>query len=249
MSDNKIEKADKVFADPLSEIKPFEFNSNVADVFDDMAVRSIPFYVEVQKMIASLAMTYYRPGTKLYDLGCSTGTTLSLVAEGLKNEETELIGIDASGPMCNRAGEKLSELGDAGKRVEIVKGDILKADLLPSSVIIMNYTLQFVDPLHREVLIQNAYESLCHNGILLVSDKTLQSHTDISRYFVDFYYDLKKKNGYSELEISQKREALDNVLIPYRFQEERELFSSAGFAAVDTFFTWYNFSSFICLKK
>ena len=113
----------------------------------------------------------------------------------------------------------------------------------------MNYTLQFLDPLEREPLIRRIYEGLNHNGILLVSDKTLQSHTDISRIFIDNYYNMKRANGYSELEISRKREALENVLIPYPIREEENLFRNAGFEAVDLFYTWYNFSSFICLKK
>jgi tRNA (cmo5U34)-methyltransferase len=113
----------------------------------------------------------------------------------------------------------------------------------------MNYTLQFIDPLRREKLIRKIYEGLNHNGILLVSDKTLQSHTDLSRIFVDNYYNLKRANGYSELEISRKREALENVLIPYPIKEEERLFRDAGFEAVDLFYTWYNFSSFVCLKK
>ena len=88
----------------------------------------------------------------------------------------------------------------------------------------MNYTLQFIDPLHREKLVRRIYEGLNHNGILLVSDKTLQSHTDLSRIFVDNYYNLKRTNGYSELEISRKREALENVLIPYPVKEEESPF-------------------------
>ena len=125
----------------------------------------------------------------------------------------------------------------------------MAVEIRDAGVVIMNYTLQFVPPLEREALVRRIYASLRHNGILIVSDKTTQSHTDISRIFVEKYYEFKRSNGYSELEISRKREALENVLIPYSVAEEEELFRQCGFAAVDRFFSWYNFSSFLCVKR
>ncbi|MDC7234120.1 MAG: carboxy-S-adenosyl-L-methionine synthase CmoA [Spirochaetales bacterium] len=247
-----MSRKDKVFDSTDPVIRAFEFNENVAHVFDDMAERSIPHYKDVQEMVTTLALTFYQEGSRIYDLGCSTGTTIALLLEGLKEHGLEdyfIRGIDNSAPMCREAQDKLLKLEYDRKRVVIEEADIMDESIENASVVIMNYTLQFIDPFHREELIRKIYKGLNHNGILLVSDKTLQSHTDISRIFVDNYYNMKRRNGYSELEIARKREALENVLIPYPISEEEELFRLCGFEAVDLFYTWYNFSSFICLKK
>ncbi|MBN2617288.1 MAG: carboxy-S-adenosyl-L-methionine synthase CmoA [Spirochaetales bacterium] len=245
-------KIDKVFSNPIGKIPPFTFNEKVAHVFDDMAERSIPFYKEVQKMITDLTITFFQPGSKIYDLGCSTATTSALVYQSLIDHginEFFIKGIDSSQPMCDEARVKLDSINASGDHVLITHGDFLSEDIHDASVVIMNYTLQFIDPLKREQLITKIYNGLRHNGVLLVSDKLLQSNTDISRTFIDKYYNMKRLNGYSELEISQKREALENVLIPYTLEEETDLFRQCGFKGVDPFFSWYNFTSFICIKK
>jgi tRNA (cmo5U34)-methyltransferase len=247
-----MSRKDKVFDNIDPVVRAFEFNEGVAHVFDDMAERSIPHYKDVQEMVTTLALTFYQEGSRIYDLGCSTGTTIALILEGLKEHGLNdyfIKGVDNSAPMCKEAVEKLEGLNYDPEKIVIEEADIMDETIENASVVIMNYTLQFIDPFHREELIRKIYKGLNHNGILLVSDKTLQSHTDISRIFVDNYYNLKRKNGYSELEIARKREALENVLIPYPIAEEEDLFKLCGFEAVDLFYTWYNFSSFICLKK
>ncbi|MDA3850861.1 MAG: carboxy-S-adenosyl-L-methionine synthase CmoA [Spirochaetaceae bacterium] len=247
------DRRDRVFDQPTKgRVEPFEFNETVAHVFDDMAERSIPHYREVQRLIATLIRTYYQKGTNLYDLGCSTGTTLALAAQSLIEtglQDFSLIGVDSSQAMCNEARGKIDTLKIPRDNVEILNEDLLETSLDNPSVVVMNYTLQFVKPMLRETLVERIYKNLNHNGVLLVSDKLLQSHTDISRHFVDQYYAFKRSNGYSGLEISQKREALENVLIPYSLKEEENLFRECGFQAVDIFFSWFNFTSFICLKK
>lgn len=245
-------RTDKVFSNPVAEVPPFAFNEKVAHVFDDMAERSIPFYREVQKMITDLSLTFFQEGSRIYDLGCSTATTTALVYQGLIDRgvtDFTIKGIDSSEPMCEEARVKLESLGASKDHVSITHGDFLTEEIHDASVVIMNYTLQFTDPLKREAIIRRVYNGLRHNGILLVSDKLLQTNTDISRTFIDKYYNMKRLNGYSELEISQKREALENVLIPYTLEEETALFTSCGFKGVDAFFSWYNFTSFICIKK
>jgi tRNA (cmo5U34)-methyltransferase len=243
---------DTIFDTPMQTVAPFEFNSEVALVFDDMADRSIPWYRQVEQMSASLSAEFYQAGSVLYDLGCSTATGTIMAAEVLASKGFEhpvLVGVDNSPAMCTKAREKLDGLYGEKSPVIIRMEAIEDTSLEDASVILLNYTLQFVPPLRREALVRRIYSSLRHNGVLIVSDKTTQSHTDLSRIFIDKYYDFKRANGYSELEISQKREALENVLIPYSVQEEEALFFDAGFASVDRFFCWYNFSSFVCLKR
>ncbi|WP_053228149.1 carboxy-S-adenosyl-L-methionine synthase CmoA [Spirochaeta cellobiosiphila] len=247
-----MDKSDCIYDTPLKNVPPFEFNSKVAHVFDDMALRSIPFYSEVQSMIATYGRIFYRQDTAIYDLGCSTGTTLLSLYHSLKDaghDKFKLIGLDQSAAMCEEAKEKFNKAEVEEASVDIRNEDILTAKIENASVIVLNYTLQFIDPLLREEILKHVYNGLTHNGILLVSDKMLQSSTDISRIFVDYYYAFKRSNGYSDMEISQKREALENVLIPYTVKEEQELFYSCGFNSVDIFFSWNNFTSFICMKK
>ena len=243
---------DKVYAGEIGTIRPFEFNEKVAHVFDDMAERSIPFYKEVQKMVTTLSLTFFQEGSVIYDLGSSTATTISLISQGMKDHgigDYRIVGIDSSAAMCREAEAKLKSVDAPMEKIALKEGDLFDLPIENASVVIMNYTLQFIDPLKREKLISHIYQGLRHNGVLLVSDKMLQSNTDTSRIFIENYYDMKRANGYSELEISQKREALENVLIPYSVKEEVSLFRNCGFEAVDIFFSWYNFSSFICMKK
>jgi tRNA (cmo5U34)-methyltransferase len=243
---------DTIYDFPLERIGPFEFTSEVARVFDDMAGRSIPWYRQVQEMSASLSASFFQEGSTLYDLGCSTATGTILAAEALAAagfSRPRLVGVDNSAAMCEKAEEKLAKFFGDGGPVSIRNEDLLETEIRDASVVIMNYTLQFIPPMKREPLLGKIYDNLRHNGILIVSDKTTQSHTDLSRIFVDKYYDFKRANGYSELEISQKREALENVLIPYSVREEESLFLNTGFASVDRFFSWYNFSSFLCIKR
>ncbi|MBN2508620.1 MAG: carboxy-S-adenosyl-L-methionine synthase CmoA [Spirochaetales bacterium] len=249
------DRKDRVFSETLGQIKPFEFNESVAHVFDDMAGRSIPFYSQVEQMTASLAATFWQEDTAVYDLGCSTATCSLLVYEEVQKQYGivpggfEIHAIDSSAPMCTEANEKLRSRGIDSGTIHVRHGDILDIDIKNASVVIMNYTLQFIPPLKREGLIRRIVSGLCENGVLLVSDKTFQTHTDISRIFIDKYYDYKRARGYSELEISQKREALENVLVPYHVKEEETLFLKCGFSSVDIYFSWYNFTSFICVKR
>ena len=263
------ETRDRVFGTPMGSIPPFAFNEEVAKVFDDMAHRSIPFYQEVQRLTATLAQRYAREATSIYDLGCSTGTTILLMRDALQTHgprNVTILGLDSSEAMCNEARKKLGlsePVGDGGANegasdapyanrygpaLSIVNGVIENETIKNASVVIMNYTLQFVPPKERYRLLRSVHDGLIPGGILLISDKMLQSSTDVSRAFVDIYYDLKRAQGYSQLEIAQKREALENVLIPYRLEEERDLLKSSGFSSVDIYFSWCNFTSLLCVK-
>lgn len=243
---------DKIYSQKKEIIEPFRFNKEVADVFDDMATRSIPFYKEVQKQTARMFLSFYKPGMKIYDLGCSTGTSCIHLYQTFNQAgytDFRILGIDSSTDMCHKAQEKLSQLKIPESKVQIYQNDIMDVELEHPQGVVMNYTLQFLLPLDREKILKRIYKALPHNGLLILSDKTHQSHTDLSRIFLEEYYDYKRQMGYSELEISQKREALETVLIPYSIDEITQLAKDAGFPSVDIFFTWYNFTSFICLKR
>jgi tRNA (cmo5U34)-methyltransferase len=242
---------DQVFTGTVPRGTDFVFDAGVAAVFDDMLRRSVPFYDEQQRMLVEIAKRFYIPGTVVYDLGCSTASTLLALAREL-GPEARLVGYDNSAPMLERARRNIHDAGASG-RVDATLADF-NADLENfrldgASLVVMAWTLQFVRPLRRDTLIRWIYQALAENGALVVTDKVLTASSHMNRFFIDWYYDFKRRNGYSEDEILRKREALENVLIPYRIDENLEMFRRNGFEIVETFFQWYNFAGFLCVKK
>lgn len=238
---------DEVFRHPEKNVADFAFGEKVASVFDDMLLRSVPFYEEIQRMIAELAADFAVDGTNVYDLGCSTGTTLIHLAAQLP-QRVKFIGVDNSPDMLKRCREKLSE-HQFKRSHELVCADLNQAAPMENaSVVLMVLTLQFIRPLHRERLIAEIRSGMIENGCLIVVEKVLGEDSLFNRLFIKNYYEFKKRNGYSEMEIARKREALENVLIPYKLMENRELLLRSGFRYCDAFFKWYNFSGLIAVK-
>jgi tRNA (cmo5U34)-methyltransferase len=240
-----------VFASSDARASDFEFNEEVAGVFDDMLVRSVPGYLEQQSLIREIATRFHLPGSKVYDLGCSTGTTLMNIAQSL-DDSAELVGYDNSKPMLERARANVAASGlknPIDLRYADLNTDASTLDLENAGVVTLCWTLQFIRPLGRDRLIRRIYDSLGTGGALICCEKILTNDSDMNRFFVDFYYDFKRRNGYSEDEILRKREALENVLVPYRADENFELFRRNGFQIVETFFQWYNFCGFLCVKN
>ena len=239
--------ADRIFADPESRARDFSFDSRTAGVFDDMVSRSVPFYDEIQRMTGELAADFAVPGTNLYDLGCSTATTL-IALEPLVDPAVRFVGVDNSREMLAKAREKLDALPSLRER-ELIHADLHELPAIENaSVVILTLTLQFVRPLHRERLIRTVYDGTNDQGCLILVEKLTESDTLFNRLFIKYYYDMKRRNGYSELEISRKREALENVLIPYRLEENRALLLDAGYSKTQMFFQWYNFCGMIAVK-
>ena len=238
---------DEVFKEAQPAIADFSFGERVATVFDDMLDRSVPFYQEVQRMIAEMAADFAVDGTNVYDLGCSTGTTL-LNLDRTVGKAVRFVGIDYSEEMLKRCREKLAACGFQ-RNHELICADLNQGVRVENaSMVLMVLTLQFVRPLYRDLLVRSIYEGLNDNGCLIVVEKTLGEDSLFNRLFIKYYYDLKKRHGYSELEIAQKREALENVLIPYKLLENREMLLRAGFRYCDVFFKWYNFSGMVAVK-
>jgi len=238
---------DDIFSNKLNSIGDFRFEEKVAAVFDDMLNRSVPFYQEIQRMIVELALDFATDGTNIYDLGCSTGTTLLNLNRNIGNK-VKFIGIDYSEDMLAKCRKKLTENHFSGE-YELVCADLNNGTHIENaSVIVMVLTLQFIRPLYREKLIGNIFRGLNDNGCLIVVEKVLGEDSLFNRLFIRYYYDFKKKNGYSDLEIAQKRESLENVLIPYKLLENRELFLKQGFRYCDVFFKWYNFCGMVAVK-
>ena len=238
---------DKIFSAKRPLVADFDFGKKTAAVFDDMLDRSVPFYAEVQRMIGEIAVDFAAEETTVYDLGCSTCNTF-LTLDRILPGNIRFVGIDSSPEMLKRGREKLEKHG-IRRPYELICADLNKP--LPienASVTIMNLTLQFVRPLHRHRLIESVAKGTRRDGCLVLIEKVLSRDSTLNRFFIKYYYAFKKRQGYSKLEISQKREALENVLIPYRVEENRELLLNSKFTQFDVFFKWYNFCGMIAVK-
>ncbi|MEW6144230.1 MAG: carboxy-S-adenosyl-L-methionine synthase CmoA [Thermodesulfobacteriota bacterium] len=244
-------KRDRVYRGQKGITADFEFNDTVADVFDDMVSRSVPYYSEQQRMIREIGSIFSTPGSNIYDLGCATATTLINLCPEV-DPSVSLIGYDNSPPMIKKAKQKIKESGFED-RIRVLyadlNGDLDQIELSNASVVLICWTLQFVRPLKREKLINKIYQGLNENGVLIITEKILTNSSLLNRYYIKLYYDYKQRNEYTNEEIENKREALENILIPYRIDENIEMFKRNGFETVDTFFQWYNFVGFICIKS
>ena len=250
MANRPKDNRDRLFRSRAARATEFEFNEEVAQVFDDMLIRSIPMYLEQQEMIRELTSKLWRPGTNIYDLGCSTATTLCNIGRAIK-KPGRLVGFDNSRPMLERAQRKIRSQ-KLEHRVSVqyadFNDDLDGIKLENAGVVTMCWTLQFVPPVNRDRFIQWIHKSLVAGGALIVTEKVLTNSSYMDRFFIDLYHKFKRRNKYSSEEIRRKREALENVLIPYRTCENIELFRRSGFEVVETFFQWYNFTGYVCVK-
>ncbi len=233
---------DKVFTKPIK--KQFEFDEEVAAVFDDMLQRSVPFYSESQKITEFFALKQLEEGGIMYDLGCSTATLLLNIRRKLNSDAT-LIGLDNSEAMLDQARKKCEAYG---ADVEVQNADILDYDYEEADVFVSNYTLQFIRPLVREELVKKIASSLKKGGIFIFSEKVISHHPKLNKDLIECYYDFKKEQGYSQYEIMQKREALENVLVPYSEEENIKMALNCGFTHCEVVFRWSNFCTFIAIK-
>jgi len=237
---------DTIFSEQ-QKIKDFRFNKEVATVFEDMVSRSVPFYQEIQRMVIEQSKNYAQEGSKLYDLGCATGTTLdALDAEIISS--VAFVGIDNSPDMLRRYCDKLS-VGEHNQIPELICADLNgPLHITDASVVLLILTLQFIRPLNRKDLLTTICNGLRQGGCLLLVEKVLENDTQLNRDFIEYYYNMKKRHNYSELEIEQKRKALENVLIPYTLSENIQLLTDTGFSSVSVFFKWYNFCGLVAIK-
>lgn len=238
------QKPDRLFS-PESYPKSFEFNEEVAAVFDDMITRSVPFYSEVHKLILEYVESFYQEGSYVYDLGCSTGLTLEYLFNNTQ-KNLKAIGIDSSQPMIQQAQNKLAPFKGS---IELVRGDMRQIEFHQPSIFIINYALQFLPVQDRIHLLRKVYQSLPSKGALILSEKTDSCSSMIQNLTTEIYEDHKYQQNYSALEIRRKKEALDQVLIPLTFNEQVSMLYEVGFHHVQPIFVWNNFCSLICQKS
>lgn len=237
---------DNIFAVPRAQLGDFRFDENVANVFPDMIKRSVPGYSNIVQTIGMLTEKYAKDNTNLYDLGCSLGAcTLEMRNHAPSN--CHVIGIDNSEAMVSRA-QNIINAYKSDVKTSIELNDITKCDLSNASIIVLNFVLQFITPNERHSLVQKIYDALNPGGILVLSEKFKFEDKVIQNTMDELHLDFKRANGYSELEISQKRSSIENVLISDTVQEHKNRLSLAGFEHSEVWFQCLNFGSIIAIK-
>jgi len=225
--------------------RQFEFNDEVARVFDDMVWRSIPLYQDVTEYVSDWALQYYQPGSWIVDIGCSTATAIDFVGQCLPGEG-RFMGIDQSAAMIEQAHAKLAAFPERHE-LSLVCNDIFAVTIPDASVIIINYTLQFITIAQRRRLLAACYKALRPGGLLFVSDKVRSTCPRFQETVTGIYEGFKEQRGYSRREIERKKEALENVLVPLTEEQQRGLIASVGFEFCDSVIKWNNFLSLVAL--
>ncbi|MBF0443111.1 MAG: carboxy-S-adenosyl-L-methionine synthase CmoA, partial [Oligoflexales bacterium] len=226
--------------------KPFIFNKEVSDVFDDMVTRSIPLYAAVNEYVVQWVVRYHRKDMRIYDIGCSTGTTMDIIARNL-DERATFIGVDNSQAMIEKASSKL-ETSNRLHRFELICNDVLKVEIKDASIVILNYTLQFLPVSERLGLLRRIFRGLGKGGLFFISEKIRFERSEILETTTAIYERFKLNQGYSLTEIARKKEALENVLVPYTEAELRGVIESAGFKYCESVIKWNNFVSFVAIR-
>lgn len=234
---------DNIYAQPLEAVSGFRFDDDVAAVFPDMINRSVPGYSTIIAMSGVLAGRYAQPATACYDLGCSLGATTLAMAKHLP-ETQRIIAVDNSAAMIQRAQQWLDRVQQP---VELLQADVNAIDFEPMSVAAMNFTLQFIPLPQRASLLGRLRSSMVDGGVLILSEKICFSDDHLQSLNTELHHEWKRNNGYSDLEISQKRNALENVLIPETLDSHRQRLLDAGFSSVDVWFQCFNFASLVAI--
>ena len=237
---------DRIYDVPQDEVRPFVFDSQVASVFDDMIRRSVPGYGLTLQLISSIASRLKHP-VRVYDLGCSLGAGMASADRGMAGSGVEIVGIDTSDSMLSRANEHLSACGMAHP-FQLIRADVCDYTLLQHNLCLLNFTLQFVDPTQRGELIRKIHDALLPGGYLILSEKIEFETVEEQELQTDWHHAFKSLNGYSDLEISQKRTSLENRLVPETRAAHVHRLRSAGFSRVVPWFQAFNFVSFVAVR-
>jgi tRNA (cmo5U34)-methyltransferase len=238
---------DSIYANPLGEISAFKFDQQVVSVFPDMIQRSVPGYSTIIAAIGLLAKRYAQPHSHCYDLGCSLGAVSLSMCNQIEAENCRIIAVDNSPAMVAGFQEKLRQIRPSVP-VDVRCADMRNILIENASVIVLNFALQFIPIEDRLAFLQKIYQGLLPGGILILSEKLKFDDERQNNLQTDMHHLFKKANDYTELEISQKRTALENVLIPETFNAHQQRLQKAGFSSAEVWFQYFNFASIIALK-
>ena len=246
-SEKKHSTRDNIYQKPLNKVSDFIFDQSVVRVFPDMIKRSVPGYATIIQMIGILTEQFAQAESTCYDLGCSLGAASMAMREHIHVPGCNIIAIDNSEPMVKGCRENLNKL-PSPVEVDVLCADIEEVNIHSASIVVLNFTLQFIDPNQRQRIIETIYKGLLPGGLLILSEKISFEDPQQEKLNEHMHHTFKRNNGYSELEVSQKRSALDNVLIPEPLSTHHRRIISAGFNSCDVWFQCFNFASMLALK-
>ncbi len=235
---------DNIYKQDKTGDEPFRFDESVARVFPDMLQRSIPGYAASIEAIGSLAARYVTAESHAYDLGCSLGAATLAMRQGIRAPGCRIIAIDNSPAMIDRCKEIFADQDG----VEFRLGDIREADIRNASMVVLNYTLQFLSLDDRDAMIRRIYDGMNTGGILVLSEKVVDEDPHMEELLVDLHHEHKRRNDYSALEIARKRAALENVLIPETVAEHRRRLAASGFRHAAVWLRYFNFVSIVAIR-
>ncbi len=238
---------DDIYRQPLSRVADFVFDQSVVRVFPDMIQRSVPGYATIIQMIGILTEQFAQPHSTCYDLGCSLGAAALAMRDHIKHADCNIIAIDNSEPMV--AGCKTNLQKEFSQvAVEVLCANLEDIKIKQASIVVLNFTLQFIDPELRQQILTTIYQGMLPGGLLILSEKIAFQDPRQQALNTHMHHTFKRSNGYSELEVSQKRTALDNVLIPEPLTTHQQRLKTAGFSSSDVWFQCFNFASILALK-
>lgn len=238
---------DQIYASPLDAIGAFAFDEQVARVFPDMIQRSVPGYATIVAMTGVLAERYAQPGSCCYDLGCSLGASTLAMRQYLDERDCEIVAVDNSPAMIERCQARIA--ADSHRAPVTLRLDDIGATAIENaSVVVFNFTLQFIPLAARDALLARIGKAMRPGGVLVLSEKIRFEDEHLQALNTDLHHAFKRANGYSDLEISQKRSALENVLVPETIAAHQQRLRSAGFSSVDVWFQCFNFASLVAIK-
>lgn len=238
---------DTIFSAPIDKIGDFTFDERVAEVFPDMIQRSVPGYSNIISAIGMLAERFAKPHSKVYDLGCSLGAATLSMRRHIQQEGCQILAIDNSSAMVERCKLHVNAYR-SDTPVTVLEADIREIEIEDASVVVLNFTLQFLSPEDRLALLKKIYAGLRPGGILIVSEKYVFENEASNELLIDLHHDFKRANGYSELEVSQKRSAIENVMRPDSIQIHKDRFNEIGFSSYEVWFQCFNFGSMFAIK-
>ena len=242
-----MKKHDNIYANPLSKVADFKFDESVVDVFPDMIQRSVPGYETIIHTIGELAKSAVSDNSNVYDLGCSLGAASLSIARATQDKTFNIIGVDSSTAMVERC-KRVVQAFTLTNPITIEQAYAQEVEITNASMVVMNFTLQFIPPADRAALLSKIYEGLNPGGILVLSEKIRHPTLRGNELLIDLHHQFKRDNGYSELEVSQKRAALEKVMLTDTFEEHETRLKNTGFSDVVMWYKCYNFTSLIAVK-
>ena len=247
MDNQTINKQDKLFEQNFESVKAFAFDKQVTEVFADMIKRSVPGYDSILKSIAMYCMQYAQESTNIYDLGCSLGAVAITAAEVTKQRNCRIVGVDTSTAMLDKC-QQIIDSKKLSDQIKLINQDIAQLEMQNASVVVSNFTIQFIPKQQRLTVIKHIYEGLNSGGIFILSEK-FKGEEGSDDFLINHYHAYKKLNGYSNKEIQAKRQALKDVLAPDSVIEIKQRLEQAGFSTIVKWFQCFNFASFIAIKE